>query len=145
MFNSHGEIDNPLNNLSFMDRIRRNYDLTPSIIFILGLIVLFFFVFLIYPLLYVFKEAFWIENRLNLTFFKLMITDPNIRKLVVNSFYIGIMVTLMTSLVSLPLAYLPDTLPFSGQKLAAFCHFNTHDYATFCRCFGNAKVLRSIR
>ena len=117
MFNSHAENDNPLNNLSFMDRIRRNYDLTPSIIFILGLIVSFFFVFLIYPLLYVFKEAFWIENRFNLTFFKLMITDPNIRKLVVNSFYIGIMVTLMTSLVSLPLAYCLTRYRFPGRNL----------------------------
>ena len=88
-----------------MDRIRRRYDLTPSITLIFGLTVLFFVVFLIYPLLYVFKEAFWIENTFNLTYFKLIVTDPNIRELVINSFKIGVMVTLVTSIISLPLAY----------------------------------------
>ena len=37
-------------NLSFMDKIRRQYDLSPSITLILGLTTLFFLVFLIYPL-----------------------------------------------------------------------------------------------
>ena len=92
-------------NLSLMDRIRRQYDLTPSITTVLGLTTLFFVVFLIYPLLYVFKEAFWIESRFNLTYFKLMVTDPNIRELVINSFKIGVMVTVGTSFLSLPLAY----------------------------------------
>ncbi len=117
MLNNIEENDNPLEALSFLDRIRRNYDLTPPIVLILGLITLFFFVFLIYPLLYVFKEAFWIEKKFNLTFFKLMVTDSNIRKLVINSFYIGIMVTLMTSFISLPLAYFLTRYRFPGRNM----------------------------
>ena len=101
--------------LSLIDRIRRHYDLTPSITLIFGLTVLFFVVFLIYPLLYVFKEAFWIENTFNLTYFKLMVTDPNIRELVINSFEIGLMVTLVTSLVSLPLAYFLTRYRYPGR------------------------------
>ena len=102
-------------NLSLMDRIRRQYDLTPSITLVLGLTTLFFLVFLIYPLLYVFKEAFWIENKFNLTYFKLMVTDPNIRELVINSFKIGVMVTLVTSVVSLPLAYFLTRYRYPGR------------------------------
>lgn len=104
-------------NLSLMDRIRRQYDLTPSITLIFGLTVLFFLVFLIYPLLYVFKEAFWIENKFNLTYFKLMVTDPNIRELVINSLEIGVMVTIMTSIVSLPLAYLLTRYRYPGRDM----------------------------
>lgn len=117
MLNRPEEKDNPPNNLSLIDKIRRKYDLTPSITIILGLIILFFAIFLIYPLLYVFKEAFWIENKFNLTFFKLMVTDPNKRELVVNSFKIGVMVTLMTSIISLPLAFFLTRYRYPGRNI----------------------------
>ena len=104
-------------NLSLVDRIRRQYDLTPSITLIFGLTVLFFLVFLIYPLLYVFKEAFWIENKFNLTYFKLMVTDPNIRELVINSLEIGVMVTIVTSIISLPLAYFLTRYRYPGRNM----------------------------
>ncbi len=115
MLNRQEAEQNTQNNLSFIDRLKRQYDLTPSITVVLGLTTLFFVVFLIYPLLYVFKEAFWIENKFNLTYFKLMVTDPNIRKLVINSFKIGVMVTLITSVVSLPLAYFLTRFRYPGR------------------------------
>ena len=104
-------------NLSLMDKIRRQYDLSPSITLILGLTTLFFLVFLIYPLLYVFKEAFWIESKFNFIYFKLMVTDPNIRELVINSFKIGVMVTAVTSIVSLPLAYFLTRYRYPGRNM----------------------------
>ncbi len=115
MLNRQEAEQNPQNKLSFIDRLRRQYDLTPSITLVLGLTTLFFVVFLIYPLLYVFKEAFWIEKKFNLTYFKLMVTDPNIRELVINSFKIGVMVTLITSVVSLPLAYFLTRFRYPGR------------------------------
>ena len=115
MLNRQEAAQSTQNNLSFIDRLRRQYDLTPSITVVLGLTTLFFVVFLIYPLLYVFKEAFWIENKFNLTYFKLMVTDPNIRELVINSFKIGVMVTLITSVVSLPLAYFLTRFRYPGR------------------------------
>ena len=117
MFNRQEAQDNPLNNLSLSDKIRRKYDLTPTITLILGLITLFFVIFLIYPLLYVFKESFWIDGKFNLSFFKLMVTDPNIRELVINSFKIGVIVTLMTSVVSLPLAYFLTRYRFPARNI----------------------------
>lgn len=117
MFNRQGAKGKADSNQSLTDRIARKYDLTPSIILVLGLTTLFFGVFLIYPLLYVFKEAFWIEHGFNLTYFKLMATDPNIRTLVINSFKIGVMVTLVTSVVSLPLAYFLTRYRYPGRDM----------------------------
>lgn len=95
----------------------RKYDLTPSVLLVFLPLILFFALFLIYPLLYVFKASFWIDNRFNLTFFKLIVTDPNIRELVVNSFKLAAMVTLMTTLVSLPLAYFLTRYRFPGRSV----------------------------
>ena len=117
MLNRQEEKDNSPNKLSLIDKIRRKYDLTPSITLVLGLITLFFVIFLIYPLLYVFKEAFWIKNKFDLTFFKLMVTDPNKRELVINSFNIGVMVTLMTSIISLPLAFFLTRYRYPGRNM----------------------------
>ncbi len=117
MFNRQEAQDNPHLKLTLIEKIRRKYDLTPPITLILGLTTLFFLIFLIYPLLYVFKEAFWINNKFDITYFKLMVTDPNIRELVINSFKIGVMVTLMTSIISLPLAYFLTRYRYPGRNL----------------------------
>ena len=117
MFNRQEAKDNPHLKLTLIEKIRRKYDLTPSITLILGLTTLFFAIFLIYPLLYVFKEAFWVGNKFTLKYFELMATDPNIRELVINSFKIGVMVTLMTSIISLPLAYFLTRYRYPGRNL----------------------------
>ena len=117
MFNRQEAQDNPHLKLTLIEKIRRKYDLTPSITLILGLTTLFFVIFLIYPLLYVFKEAFWINNKFDITYFKLMVTDPNIRELVINSFKLGVMVTLMTSIISLPLAYFLTRYRYPARNL----------------------------
>ena len=117
MLNRPEADQNTYTSLSFMDKFRRRYDLTPSITLVLGLTTLFFVLFLVYPLLYVFKEAFWIQNKFDLTYFKLMVTDPNIRELVVNSFKIGAMVTIVTSIISLPLAYFLTRYRYPGRNM----------------------------
>ena len=94
----------------------RKYDLTPSVLLLLLPIIFFFFVFLIYPLLYIFKESFWINNHLSIEYFKLIVTDESIRKLVVNSFSMGIVVTLTTTLITLPLAYFLTRYRFPGRS-----------------------------
>lgn len=117
MLKRQEEKDYLYENLSIIEKIKRKYDLTPPIIVILSLTTLFFLIFLIYPLLYVFKEAFWIDNKINFAYCKLIVTDPNNRELVVNSFKIGVMVTLLTSIVSLPLAYFLTRYRFPGRNM----------------------------
>ena len=89
----------------------------PSVFFILSPILLFFAAFLIYPLLYIFRAAFWIDGRFTLTYFQLIVTDANTRALVINSFKLGVFVTLMTTLVSVPLAYVFTRYRFLGRRL----------------------------
>ena len=88
----------------------------PSVFLLLLPIILFFTVFLIYPLLYIFKESLWINNRLSLSYFKLIVTDGNTRELVINSFKIGIAVTLVSTFISLPLAYFLTRYRFPGRS-----------------------------
>ncbi|MDE0187451.1 MAG: iron ABC transporter permease [Candidatus Poribacteria bacterium] len=87
-----------------------------SVFLLLLPIVLFFTVFLIYPLLYIFKESFWIGGNFSLSYFKLIVTDGNARELVTNSFKIGIAVTIATTFVSLPLAYFLTRYRFPGRS-----------------------------
>lgn len=94
-----------------------NWNTKHSVHIILFPILLFFVAFLIYPLLYIFKAAFWIDGRFTLTYFQLMVTDANTRALVINSFKLGVFVTLATTLVSVPLAYFFTRYRFPGRRL----------------------------
>ena len=93
-----------------------NRSVDPSVFLLLLPIVFFFTVFLVYPLLYIFKGSLWIDDRLSLSYFKLIVTDGNIRKLVTNSFKIGIAVTFATTFISLPLAYFLTRYRFHGRS-----------------------------
>jgi len=95
----------------------RKYDLTLPVFLTLLPLLLFFTLFLVYPLLYIFKESFWINNRFDLTYFKLIVTDANIRGMVINSFKIGAMVTVATTFLSLPLAYFLTRYRFPGRNI----------------------------
>ena len=63
----------------------RRYDLTPANWTVLILLAAFFFLFLLYPLSYVFSNAFFTSEGFSLVFFKLMLTNPNYREILVNS------------------------------------------------------------
>ena len=93
----------------------RKHNLTPASGFLLLLVSAYLLVFLIYPLLYVFKSALWIEGRFSLQFFANIVTDETQRILVINSFKLAISVTLSTTLVSLPLAYILTRFRFPGR------------------------------
>ncbi|MDW8366532.1 MAG: iron ABC transporter permease [Abditibacteriales bacterium] len=93
----------------------RRYDLTPSTLIFLAFLFLFFFFFLALPLLYVFQQAFFDNGRPTLTFFVLMLKDPVRREAIVNSINIAALVTIFTTLVTVPLAYLMVRCQFRGR------------------------------
>ncbi len=95
----------------------RRYDLTPATGTVLILLVAFFFLFLLYPLSYVFSSAFFTDEGFSLVFFKLMLTNPNYREILVNSVNLGLAVTLLTTLLSLPLALLLVRFDFPGKGI----------------------------
>ena len=80
-------------------------------------IALFFLIFLIYPLLYTFKEAFWINSSFSIEYFKLIITNETYREMLINSFKMGIAVTIVTTIFSLPMAYLLVRYNFKGRGI----------------------------
>ena len=95
----------------------RKHNLTPASALILFLISAYLLIFLIYPLLYVFKYSLWINGQFSLQFFANILTDYSQRELVVNSFKLAIAVTLATTFVSLPLAYMLTRYRFPGRSL----------------------------
>ena len=144
MLNRSETEENPYKNLSLMDRIRRKYDLTPSIMLVLGLTTLFFVVFLIYPLLYVFKEAFWIKNRFTFAQFKLMATDPNIRELVINSFQCRYNGHHSDEHYQPATRLFLDALPLPRTQYLTRCYPNSDDYATLRRRDRDETVFQEI-
>jgi iron(III) transport system permease protein len=79
--------------------------------------MVFFGAFLIFPLIYVFRGAFFEGGKFTLTYFRLMITDPFYNQSISNSIKIGLATTLLTSIISIPLAYLMVRFDFSGKRL----------------------------
>lgn len=97
--------------------ILKTRTLSHSTSLILLPIALFFLIFLIYPLLYTFKEAFWINSGFSLEYFELIITNETYREMLFNSFKMGISVTIMTTIFSLPIAYLLVRYSFKGRGI----------------------------
>lgn len=95
----------------------RRYDLSPTSGAVLLLLGTFFSLFLLYPLSYVFSNAFFTDQGFSLIFFKLMLTNPNYREILVNSVNLGLVVTLFTTLISLPLALLLVRYDFRGKAM----------------------------
>jgi iron(III) transport system permease protein len=101
--------------------VLRNYrffkalDLKAFSIFLL--IMLFFFVFLVLPILYVFRGALFVEGKFTLQYFYLMITDAFYTESIMYSIRTGLFTTLLTTIVSLPLAMLMVRHEFPGKRI----------------------------
>ena len=91
-------------------------DLNPVTILLLSGIGIFFIAFFIYPLIYVLVNAFYVEGRFTLAFIWLVITKPGQWQVVLNSINLAITVTILTSIVSLPIAFLMTRFNFPGKK-----------------------------
>ena len=98
-----------------MERWLRSRGLTVPTTALLGFIVLFFALFLVYPIAYILKEAFFLGGRLNVGFFLL---DEQERLEIVNSFLLALATTFATTCVSLPLARLMTRWSFRGKSVA---------------------------
>ncbi len=99
------------------DWLQRRYDLSPINGLALILLGTFFFLFMLYPLSYVFSSAFFTDKGFSLIFFKLMLTSPNYREILINSVNLGLVTTLLTTLLSLPMALLLVRYEFPGKGL----------------------------
>jgi iron(III) transport system permease protein len=93
------------------------YDLNAANAAVLVFLWLFFGAFMLYPLGYVFSNALFTADGFSLIFFKLMLSSPNYVAILANSINLGLAVTLFTTLLSLPLAFLLVRYEFPGKGL----------------------------
>src|SRR5262245_47676467 len=72
---------------------------------------------MLYPLSYVFSNAFFTPGGFSLVFMKLMFSSPSYTIILANSVNLGLAVTLFTTVLSLPLAFLLVRYNFPGKGL----------------------------
>src|ERR1051325_737471 len=103
-------------------RIRRRaamkkYELNVTTIAFLGALLLFFGVFLFYPVSLLLKGAFESNGKFSLEYFALLLSSPLQRQSLLNSFMIAWLTTALTTLLTLPLAQLMTRFSFRGKTL----------------------------
>jgi iron(III) transport system permease protein len=93
----------------------RRHDMSPANAGFLFFLWCFFIGFMLYPLGFVFSNAFFTDQGFTLIFFKLMLSSPTYTVVLANSVNLGLTVTLFTTLLSLPLAFLFVRYDFPGK------------------------------
>jgi len=95
----------------------RRFDLTPARLVFLLLLAAFFGLFLIYPLADVLVNAFWVDGAFTTQFFTGLFADASKWNVMLNSINLGLLVTALTTLVALPLAFAMVRYEFRGKGL----------------------------
>ena len=93
------------------------YDLTTPRLIFLAALLLFFGVFLIYPITHVLINAVRVDGKFTLSFFWLMLRDPAQWNIILNSINLGLIVTAATTLLSVPIAFAMVRYNFRGKSL----------------------------
>lgn len=95
----------------------KRYDLSVGTIVFLAALLLFFTAFLFYPLWYAFVKALVVDGKISFTFFKLLVVDPVQREAILNSFRLGMITTLATTVLALPMAFMLVRFEFPGKGI----------------------------
>src|SRR6266536_1705127 len=95
----------------------KKYDLNVTTAVFLGFLLLFFGLFLFYPVGLLLKGAFVANGRFSLKFFSLLLASPLQREALLNSFLIALLTTVATAWLSLPLAWGMTRLKFRGKAM----------------------------
>lgn len=97
----------------------RQYDLNRWTLLFLGGLALFFGAFLLYPVGYLLKGAFFADGRFTLEYFRLLLASPLQREALANSTVIALLTTALTTLLTLPLAHVFTRFRFAGKTWLA--------------------------
>jgi len=90
---------------------------TPGTVVMLAGLVVFFSLFLVYPVAWMLRGAFVVDGKFTLEFFAMAFRSPLVIGSLRNSFLIGALVTAFTTLLALPLAHLFTRYEFRGKML----------------------------
>ncbi len=95
----------------------RNHNLNGWTIAFLGLLLLFFGVFLAYPLSFMLSRAFGVGGTPTLRYFALLLASPLEREALGNSFLVATLTTALATLLALPAAHVLSRYEFRGHGL----------------------------
>ncbi len=82
---------------------------------LLGLLLLFFAVFLFYPTTLLLKGAFVVDGQFSFSYFRLLFSSPLQREALTNSTLIALLTTCFTTLIALPLGWVMTRFDFRGR------------------------------
>lgn len=97
----------------------KRYDLNFTNCLLLFILFLFFGVFLAYPVGYMLKGAFLSEGKFSLQYFQMLLSSPLQREALRNSFAIGVLTTLFTTLLTMPIAHIMVRYNFPGKTIVS--------------------------
>jgi iron(III) transport system permease protein len=95
----------------------RNYDLNGVVVAFLALLVLFFGLFLFYPVALLLKGAFLVDGRFGLQFFSLLLSSPLQRESLLNSLSLATVTTLLATGLTMPMAWALHRYAFAGKSV----------------------------
>ena len=99
-----------------MNLRRRFAALDLTAILLLGSLIVFFGIFLFYPISFVFKGSLYTGGRFSLSFFKTIFLNPLYRASLTNSLLLGVVTTVGTTILALPLALIMGKFDFPGKR-----------------------------
>ncbi|MBI3881543.1 MAG: iron ABC transporter permease [Verrucomicrobia bacterium] len=97
--------------------VTKRYDLNFWTVAFLGFLALFFAAFLFYPVSFMLKGAFIADGKFSLKYFGMLLSSPLQREAMLNSFLIGLITTILTTLLTLPLAHWMTRYSFRGKAI----------------------------
>jgi len=95
----------------------RNYDLNGVVVAFLALLLLFFGLFLFYPVALLLKGAFLVDGRFGLQFFSLLLSSPLQRESLLNSLSLATVTTLLATGLTMPMAWALHRYEFAGKSV----------------------------
>jgi iron(III) transport system permease protein len=97
--------------------MQRRYDLNLWTVLFLGVLAVFFALFLAYPVSFMLRRGFGLEGEFTFKYFGLLLASPLSREAIWNSFALATVTTVLASVLVLPLAYAFTRWSFRGRSL----------------------------
>lgn len=109
--------------------------------FLFILVSIFLLYFLVYPIFYIFIQCFFHNGKFTLEVLKITIGNYIIRKSIINSFLLGIIVIFTTTILGIPLAFIFDRFYFKGKTILRILFFLPVIASPFVGGIGIKQVL----
>ena len=102
---------------------------------------LFLAVFLVFPIGYIFSHSFFGESRFSLQIFKNLVSNYLIRESIANSFLLGVLVVIFTTIIGIPLAFLFYRYNFPVKNTLRILFFLPMVVSPFVGAIGMRQIL----